>query len=266
MTKVKDIVATIERIAPLQLQEDYDNAGYQVGNPEAEVSRVLTCLDITEDVIDKAIATNCQLIVAHHPLLFRAIKKITPNDYINRTIIKAIKSDITLYAAHTNLDNAFGGVNYRIAEELGLSNVEILAPLPSGKLTGIENADKCGSGVIGILGSPLSYEEFITKVKTTFHCEHLRTNEATLASSSNLKCKTISRVALCGGSGAEFISDAEKRFADAYITGEIGYHRFFGHENILLLEAGHFETEQFTRDLLKEIIEKSYPEISVEMA
>ena len=270
MTQVKDITNAIERIAPLQLQEDYDNAGFQVGDPETEVTRVLSCLDITEEVVDKAIKTGYQLIVAHHPLIFRPIKKITPNDYISRTIMKAIKSNITLYAAHTNLDNAYGGVNYRIAEKLSLNDVEILSPLPSSRLYNVENSEKCGSGVIGTLERPLTIEEFIGKVRETFHCECLRTNAATAETSTATfhylnQNKLIARVALCGGSGAEFISDAEQKGADAYLTGEIGYHRFFGHDNILLVEAGHFETEKYTRDLLKEIIEKSFPEVEVEI-
>lgn len=255
MAKVKDIVSAIERVAPLQLQEDYDNAGYQVGNPEAEVSRILTCLDITEKTVEKAIASGCQLIVAHHPLLFRAVKKITPDDYISRTIMKAIKADITLYAAHTNLDNAFGGVNYKIADKLGLNNVKTLAPLPSSRLYGLANADKCGSGVIGILGEPLSAKDFVEKVRDTFHCECIRTN--------GIEQKNIKRVALCGGSGSEFISEAEKQCADVFLSGEIGYHRFFGHDDILIVEAGHYETEQYTKDLLKEIIEKDYPEVTI---
>ena len=255
MVKVKDIASAIERVAPLQLQEDYDNAGYQVGNPEAEVSRILTCIDITEKTVEKAIASGCQLIVAHHPLLFRAVKKITPNDYISRTIMKAIKADITLYAAHTNLDNAFGGVNYKIAERLGLNDVKILAPLPSSRLSGVANADKCGSGIIGILEEPLSAKDFVEKVRETFHCECIRTN--------GIEQKTVKRVALCGGSGSEFISDAERQGADVFLSGEIGYHRFFGHDDILIVEAGHYETEQYTKDLLKEIIEKEYPEVTI---
>lgn len=261
MTKVKDIVSIIEQVAPLQLQEEYDNAGYQVGNPEAEVTKIITCLDITEATIDKAIEYGAQLIVSHHPLLFRPIKRITPSDYISRTIIKAIKAGITLYSAHTNLDNAYNGVNYRIAEKLELSCVKPLASLPSEKLTGIENAEKVGSGVIGILPEPYSIDGFIERIKEVFQCECIRTNKESLAH-PNRKIKTV---ALCGGSGADFIRDAERQKADVYLTGEIGYHRFFGHDGILLVEAGHFETEQYTRDLLKDIIKEAHPEVEIKI-
>jgi len=259
--KVKEIVSAIEQVAPLQLQEDYDNAGYQVGDPEAEVTGVLTCIDITEETVDRAIASGCQLIVAHHPLIFRAIKKITPSDYISRTILKAIKAGITLYAAHTNLDNAFGGVNYKMAEKLGLSDVEILAPIPSSRLVGVANAEKCGSGVIGYLKNPISAEELVQLVKDTFHSECIRTNFTVEPFSHNAKScsNNIRCIALCGGSGSDFITDAERKGADAFISGEIGYHRLFGHDNILLLEAGHYETEQYTKELLQEIILERFP-------
>lgn len=258
MTKVKDIVSAIEAVAPLKLQEDYDNAGYQVGNPEAEVTRVLTCLDITEKTVEEAIEFGAELIVSHHPLLFRPIRRITPADYISRTIIKAIQAGITLYSAHTNLDNAFGGVNYRIAECLGLSNVKPLAELPSDKTEGIANAEMCGSGIIGTLAEAITCEEFAQKVRDTFHSDFVRTNGRT-------DCK-IRKVAVCGGSGADFIRDAERKKADAYLTGEIGYHRFFGHDGILLVEAGHFETERYTRDLLKDIISNACPSVKIEIS
>ena len=258
MTKVKDIVSVIEHIAPLRLQEDYDNAGYQTGDPDSEVTDVLTCLDITEATVDEAVSIGAQLIVSHHPLLFRPIRRITPGDYISRTIIKAIRAGITLYSAHTNLDNAYNGVNYKMAEVLGLGNARPLAPIPSDKTAGIENAEMCGSGIIGTLPTPMSADAFIAKVRDVFKAETIRTNRQSLIAEP-----TISKVALCGGSGAEFIGDAERKGADVFLTGEIGYHRFFGHEEILLIEAGHYETEQYTCNLLKDIIGNAFPDLKV---
>lgn len=265
MTKVKDIVSVIERIAPLRLQEDYDNAGYQVGDPETEVTKVLTCLDVTEATIDQAIACGAQIVVSHHPLLFRPIHRITPADYISRVIIKAISNGIAIYSAHTNLDNAFGGVNYKMAEVLGLNNVKPLAPLPAEKTAGMENASMCGSGIVGTLAEPLPAEAFIAKIKDVFHADNIRTNIDAPVNyqPSIISSKPITKVALCGGSGSEFISNAERCGADAYLTGEIGYHRFFGHDNILLVEAGHYETEQYTCNLLSDIIGNAFPNIEI---
>lgn len=269
--KVNDIVAVIEHIAPLKLQEDYDNAGYQIGDPSAEVTGVLTCLDVTEKTIDTAIEKGANLIVSHHPLLFRPIKRITPNDYIGRVVLRAIKAGITIYSAHTNLDNAYCGVNYKIAELLGLTNVEPLAPLPPSRLADVENAEKCGSGVFGYLKETIPFDEFIKKIKTIFKTDNIRTNikdyayrcDCTIPIADDYSNQNIVSVALCGGSGADFISDARKKHASVFLTGEIGYHRFFGNEDIILVEAGHYETEQYTSELLKDIISAKYPNLSI---
>lgn len=128
---VSDIIQAIEGFAPPQYQESYDNSGLQVGNPGAEVKGVLLSLDVTEALIDEAITRNCNMIVAHHPLLFSGLKRIAGNNYVERIVIKAIKNDISIYAAHTNLDNVYNGVNAKIAEKLGLKNCKVLAPMPS---------------------------------------------------------------------------------------------------------------------------------------
>lgn len=114
--------------APLPLQESYDNAGLQVGIHEAEVKGALLCLDVTEEIIDEAVTSECNLIISHHPLLFKPLKRITGASYVERCILKAISNDIAIYSAHTNLDNANGGVNFKIAQKLGLEDVKILSP------------------------------------------------------------------------------------------------------------------------------------------
>ena len=124
--KVKNISELIERIAPSQLQEHYDNSGLLVGSPETEVTGIILCLDSTEDVIEEAITLGYNLIIAHHPIIFNGIKKLNGKNYVERAVIKAIKNNICIYAAHTNLDNIIGGVNSKIAEKLGLINTRIL--------------------------------------------------------------------------------------------------------------------------------------------
>jgi dinuclear metal center YbgI/SA1388 family protein len=125
---IQNIVSEIENFAPLAYQEDYDNCGFITGNPGWEARGALLSLDCTEEVVDEAIAANCNLIIAHHPIVFSGLKKITGANYVERTIIKAIKNDIAIYAAHTNADNVTNGVNFKIAEKLGLINLKILAP------------------------------------------------------------------------------------------------------------------------------------------
>ena len=126
--KVKHITDTIEEQAPLVYQESYDNCGLQVGNPQAEVTGILLSLDVTEAIVDEAIARGCNMIVAHHPLIFSGLKQISGRNYVEKVVIKAIKHDINIYAAHTNLDNMAHGVNAKIAEKLGLQDIKILVP------------------------------------------------------------------------------------------------------------------------------------------
>lgn len=128
MLKVKDILREIEQYAPLPLQEGFDNAGVQVGDISQPAAGALLCLDVTEEVIDEAIETGCNLIISHHPLAFKAFKSLTGATYVERCLMKACKHDLVVYAAHTNLDNAVGGVNFRLAEMIGLQNVRILSP------------------------------------------------------------------------------------------------------------------------------------------
>ncbi len=125
--KIKEIVSALERFAPLPLQDGFDNAGLQIGLTDAEaMSGALLCLDVTEAVLDEAIALGYNLVISHHPLIFKDYKSITGKDYVERCILKAIKNDIVIYSAHTNLDNAPEGVNFKIAEKIGLKNVRVL--------------------------------------------------------------------------------------------------------------------------------------------
>lgn len=131
--KVSDIATCIEEIAPLSLQEDYDNAGWQVEDKYSEATGALLCIDVTEEVVDEAISLGVNLIISHHPLLFKGVKSLTGKNYVERTVIKAIQHNISIYASHTNLDNAWSGVNFKMAEKLGLTNLSILMP-QGGKL------------------------------------------------------------------------------------------------------------------------------------
>lgn len=126
--KIKEITSYLESIAPLHYQESYDNSGLIVGNPETEVNKALICLDSTEQIVDEAIKQNCDLIIAHHPIIFSGLKKLNGKNYIERTIIKAIQHNIAIYAIHTNLDNMHDGVNDMIANRLGLEDTYVLQP------------------------------------------------------------------------------------------------------------------------------------------
>lgn len=250
--KIREIIGALEQFAPLSLQDGYDNAGMQIGLTEdAEVSGALLSLDVTEDVLDEAVERGCNLVVSHHPLLFHAPKQITGADYVQRCIIKAIKQNLTIYSAHTNLDNAPQGVSWRMAQHLGLDNCRVLdskgwdAPW-----------QQAGAGVVGELPHPMEREDFIALVKERFDADSVRYNSWT--------GEQVKRVALCGGAGAFLIPKAVAAGADVFITGEIGYHRFFGLEHdIQLMEIGHFESEQYTLDLLRDLLTKADPQLPV---
>lgn len=126
--KLRELTSYLESFAPLALQESYDNSGLLVGDPEQEIQQALVCLDCTEAVVDEAIQTGCQVVIAHHPLIFKGLKKLTGSNYIERTILKAVRNDIALYAIHTNLDNVTGGVNGKIADRLNLGRRHVLSP------------------------------------------------------------------------------------------------------------------------------------------
>jgi dinuclear metal center YbgI/SA1388 family protein len=126
--KISEVTGYLENMAPLYLQESYDNAGLITGNRELECSGIIVALDVTEDVVTEAVGKNCNLIVAHHPVIFRGIKNLTGKNYVERTIIASIKNGVAIYAIHTNLDNLVGGVNKKIAEKLNLQNCKVLLP------------------------------------------------------------------------------------------------------------------------------------------
>lgn len=128
MTTIREVAQFLETLAPLPYQEAYDNAGLIVGDPGAEVTGVLASLDCTEAVIEEAVAKSCNLVVAHHPIVFKGLKKLNGTNYVERTVIRALKQDVAIYAIHTNLDHVRGGVSFRLAERLGLEDVRILAP------------------------------------------------------------------------------------------------------------------------------------------
>ena len=250
--KIKEVLSALEKFAPLPLQESWDNAGLQVGLTEAEVSGALLCLDVTEEVIDEAVAKGCNLVVSHHPLLFRGLKTISDLTDVQRTVMKAIRQQVCVVSMHTNMDNAQGGVNFKIAEKLGLDEVKFLETKRVGEV-------ECGSGVIGTLSTPMAANDFVLKVKQTFGVMCAMTNE--------LLRRPIRRVAICGGAGDFLLDEAVSQGADAFITGEMHYHQYFGYEQrVQICVIGHYQSEQFTSEIFRDIINEKCPGVRTEIA
>lgn len=259
--KIKEIVSALEQFAPLPLQDDFDNAGLQIGLTEAEAAGALLCLDVTEAVLDEAIALGYNLVISHHPLIFKGYKSITGRDYVERCILKAIKNDIVIYSAHTNLDNAWGGVNHKIAEKIGLKNLTVLEPKEESIIhpVTLQPVEQVGAGIVGELEKTETELEFLKRIKKTFEVGCLRHNK--------LMGREIQKVAICGGSGAFLIPQAIRAGADVFITGEIKYHEYFGREGeILLAEIGHYESEQYTKEIFYSIIRDVFPNLELQMS
>lgn len=324
--QIRDVTRFLERIAPRSLQEGYDNSGLIVGNPNQQVKGIIVALDALESIVEEAHKRKCNLIVAHHPIVFKGLKQLTGSNYIERCIIKAIKYDIAIYAIHTNLDNALHqGVNERIASRIGLINCEVLAPkqnleklvvyaplafadaarklidkealydlggsghlhssigvdsnggaarlechIPSHQrsdlISKLHDLDvnimyetlpislgnpSVGAGLIGELEESMAESVFLKRLKTQLKTKCIR--------HTALRNRRVSRVAVCGGAGSFLLPKAKAAGADVFVTGDFKYHEFFDAENQLVIaDVGHFESEQFTIDLLHEILKRKF--------
>ena len=248
--KVKDIAAAIEAFAPLSLQEEYDNSGLNVGSPERNVSGVLLCVDVTDETVDEALAVGADLIVSHHPLLFHPLKRIVGADASQRIAARCVIAGISLYAAHTNLDSASGGLSFVLGEQLGLRNMVVLAPRQA-------DGGKTGYGVLGELsGGPVPTLDLLRRFRRTLRCGTVRY--------SALCRESVSRVALSTGAGASFIGDAIAAGADLFLAADFKYNDFYKADGkIVVADIGHFESEYCAIALLHDIITKKFANFAV---
>ena len=230
---LREIINSIESVAPRSAQEEWDNSGMQVGDTGRDIHSVLLTTDITEDVVKEAVLTGCQLIISHHPLLFHGLKQVCGQTPQARIVEMAIKHNIAIYSAHTNLDSVQGGINTRLADKLGLKGVIGLVV--------------SGLGAIGKLPQPMKYEDFIAHVRDILQCTYVRFTRA--------HKEMIETVALCGGSGAEFIEEAINQGADVYLTADCKYHEFQDADGrIGLIDIDHWYSERHAREIFRDIL------------
>ena len=264
MLRIHEIVSAFEAVAPLALQESYDNSGLIVGDRDAEVTRALLCLDCTEAVVEEAIVKGCDIIIAHHPIVFGGLKRFTGGDYVQRTVIKAIQNNIAIYACHTNLDNVLrGGVNERIAQQLGFDVERVLRPIAvdfgsftsSGGIVDSEVFRTAGAGVLCNLQKPMNVLDFLQHVKERMGAEVVKYTKCDV--------EVVGKVAICGGAGSFLIGDALRAGADAFITSDVKYHEFFDAQGkMLLCDIGHYESEKYTIDLFSNILSAKFPKFA----
>lgn len=332
MPSIRDITSHLESIAPPSYQESYDNAGLITGAPSTKATGAIISLDATEAVVDEAIERGVNMVIAHHPIVFKGLKKLNGKNYVERAIIKAIKNDVAIYAIHTNLDNVYHrGVNAKICEMLGLTDTRILAPKKlvkklsaivsaeqvdavrgalfaagAGNLNGhsensfstlgvesteggasakmkievlfpaanqgavlsaltanspgspfeiyaVENVNhEIGSGMIGVLPKAVKEKDFLKKLKKTM--------KAGVVRHTRLLDRPVKTVAVCGGSGSFLLPHAMRQKADVFVTADYKYHEFFDADGKLVIaDIGHFESEQFTIELLGELLSEKFP-------
>lgn len=238
--KIKEITNQLEELAPLQNAEKFDNVGLLIGNYQTEVTNILVSLDTLEVTIDEAIQKNCNLIISFHPIIFSGLKHLNGSNYVERVAIKSIKNNIAIYAMHTALDNSFDGVSAKMCEVLGLENRQFLMP---------NTIKDIGMGMIAEFPTAMNEDDFLQLLKLKFHAKGIRF--------SNKLGNTIKKVAVLGGSGAFAINKAKELKADAYVAADFKYHDFFkADNNILLVDIGHYESEQFTKNLLVDYLNK----------
>ncbi len=349
---VEEISGHLSSVIPVSYKEPYDNTGLIVGDPGCEIDNLILSVDVTDEVMDEAIKSGAGMIVSHHPLIFGGLKKLTGSSFVERIVTKAIKNDIALYAAHTNLDVIPGGVSYRMAKKLNLKNVTPLVPMegnlvkiivfvpesdaekvrnamfnagggtignydhcsfnsdgygtfragegtnPYTGIIGLDHQEKevriemivpdhhksgvlqamtgahpyeevaydiyrlenlmpgAGMGVIGDLNEPMDEKPFIESLVSVFDSAGLK--------HSNFTGEKISRVALCGGSGASLIKDALRSDANIFVTADVKYHSFFDADGrMVIADIGHYESEKFALEILYEIITKKFPKFAI---
>ena len=246
---IQNVTDFLERIAPAHLQESYDNAGLIVGDPSTEVTGILTSLDCTEVIVAEAAARGCNVVVAHHPIVFRGLKRLTGANYVERTVIRAIQLGVAIYAIHTNLDNVrHQGVNERIAEQLDLENLRLLrAKNEEGTI---------GSGMVGELPEPMLETAFLAMLRERMQAEVVR--------HTALLDQEITTVAVAGGAGGFLLGDAKRAGAQVFVTADYKYHEFFDADGqIVICDIGHYESEQFTTQLLAEVLRKEFTTFAV---
>lgn len=330
---ITDIIAHLEAVAPPVYQEGYDNSGLIVGHAGQACTGVITCLDATEAVVEEAIAQGCNLVVAHHPIVFRGLQRFTGRTYVERVVMRAIRHDVAIYAIHTNLDNVYAqGVNAKIAERLGLVDTRILAPKGTllratlycpphqvdqlkprleaaiasaqtpaapirqaaiGSRAGqasveldvvfaqhsqravaqvlaafpdvdalystVSNANPLtGSGMVGVLPKPMGEMAFLKLLKKQLGAGCVKYTQPL--------GRDVTTVALCGGAGGFLLPQAIGAGAQVFVTADYKYHEFFDAEGrIIIADIGHFESEQFTIELLADIIREKFGNFAVRL-
>ena len=227
---LQNILDLLESVSPASLAEPWDNPGLQVGFPPQKIGTIFTSLDPTPGALQRALDMHAQMLLTHHPLIFKPISQINPENFPGDVIVRAVKNDVAVVCAHTNLDASMGGINDILADILGLVNVEILK----------ENTDSekpAGLGRIGDLRKPLPLDSVLQEISRTFHLEQIKV--------AGKKDVFVRRLAVVGGSGGSLLREAHRKRADLFLTGDVTHHVALDAETlgVVLVDGGHFSLE-----------------------
>lgn len=246
--KASLIASAIEEVAPLALQESWDNSGFCIGDGDSEVHSALVGFDCTPELIREAAGTGADMVITHHPLIFGGIRKISGSTLTGRTVIEAIRHGITVYACHTNMDKVLHGVSGTTASRMGLEDIRVLD----------SDADGNGLGVIGRLPEPMTPQAFLHHLKKSLRLNAVR--------HSRITDRPVRTVALCGGSGRSLIGRALAAGADVYVSGDISYHDFYAPDGMMVADIGHFESEVEIIQVISDIVREKIPNFAVRTA
>ena len=254
MASVSDVLAMFQREAPFYTKLDFDNIGLLVGFHDAPVHRVLTALDITDEVVEEAIGLGADLIVSHHPLLFHPLKRVTDDDLKGRKVIRLIRSGISAICLHTNMDTADGGVNDCLMQALGGTVTGLLAPHgthPDGRAYGISR--------LGVLPEAVPLEEFLARVQGALGVSGMRYVDGG---------KPVKHLACCGGAGGSEMQAAIDAGCDTYVTADLKYDQFLDAKELglNLIDADHFCTENVVVPHFAQLLTREFPELEVHIS
>ena len=247
---IQNVCQFLETFAPLRLAEDWDNVGLIAGDRQSEVKNVMACLTITPETVDEAVAKNVDLIVSHHPLPFRPVKRLTTDTVSSALLWKLASAGISVYSPHTAFDSAAGGINQRIADKIGIASAKPLAPV-------VDDEAGLGAGRYGRLAGNVALGDFLNALKTEFNLDHLQL--------VNGGRDQVSKVAIACGSGGSFLAKAAHVGCDAMITGEATFHTCLDAKakGVTLILLGHYSSERFAVEELAKRLQNEFSDLNV---
>jgi dinuclear metal center YbgI/SA1388 family protein len=250
MASVASVCEVLEQSAPHQLAEDWDNVGLLVGEPSRQVDRLMTCLTITPASASEAVEEEVQMVVTHHPLPFRELRRLTSESTAGRLLLQLIEAGVAIYSPHTAFDSCEQGINQQLAEGIGLARIRPLLPGP-------EENDSLGTGRVGELDPALSLDQLARQVSA-----FLDTQQVQVVGETD---RTVQRVAVACGSGGGFMEEARQAGCNLLVTGEASFHSCLEAEasGIAMILAGHFASERFALDRLAVEIAEKLPDVEI---